>query len=136
MEICCATCENVSGVRCKHKYIDSLKCRANKYCYYTAKKKSCDGCLNKIKYGMCSENKRSYCTVNGYISYVPIPEKERQKKEITELDKIRMNLYKDAYIESLKSMSPFPEGDIAGEFGRKAVERFDEFFNKENSNES
>jgi len=83
---------------------------------------------------MCKHKYKSIysleCISNKYCHYRP-KNNVTTKKEITELDKIRMSLYKDAYIECLKAMSPFPEGDIAGKFGRKAVERFDEFFNKE-----
>ena len=75
------------------------------------------------------------CVSSKYCYYTP-KNNVTTKKEITELDKIRMSLYKDAYIECLKAMSPSPEGGIAGKYGRNAVERFDEFFNKENSNES
>lgn len=99
--------------------------------------KSCATCGNENSVMCTTKFKGKFigyaleCASNKYCYYRP-KINVTTKKEITELDKIRMSLYKDAYIECLKAMSPFPEGDIAGKFGRKAVERFDEFFNKEN----
>jgi len=54
-----------------------------------------------------------------------------KEKEISELDKIRMNLYKESYTSSMRVMGLGGKGKFADIWARKAVERFDEFFNKE-----
>ena len=83
----------------------------------------CNTCNIKRKYGVCGADKMTECTFHNYCMFEPIP---NSNSSLSELDIIRMNLYKDAYVNAIHKTSRFTD---AKNWAERSVEEFDNFFN-------
>jgi len=84
----------------------------------------CNTCNIKRKYGVCGTDKMTECTFNNYCMYEPIS--NNSNLSLSELDRIRMNLYKDSYLNAISKTGRFTDAKNSAE---RLVEDFDNFFN-------